>query len=65
MPIDSYTNPGQSWNADDQCKMIYGNSSSFCRVKRLLQIKILLNFSDVKIFNIFKNHFLDFKQSNV
>lgn len=24
--------PGQSWTADDQCKMIYGSEASYCRV---------------------------------
>lgn len=29
---DSLTSPGRLWSADDQCKLIYGNQASFCRV---------------------------------
>ncbi len=31
-PSDSNSYPGLYWNANDQCKMIYGNSASFCVV---------------------------------
>ena len=27
-----YHYPGQIWNADDQCKLVYGVNSTFCRV---------------------------------
>lgn len=33
--LNQYTSispPGQIWTPDDQCKMIYGNKSYFCRV---------------------------------
>ena len=29
---DSLTNPGRLWNADDQCKLIYGSEATFCKV---------------------------------
>ena len=28
--FENVTKPGQWWTADDQCKMIYGSSASFC-----------------------------------
>ena len=31
-PYDDYRNPGLFWNANDQCKMIYGPTASFCHV---------------------------------
>lgn len=30
--------PGQSLSADDQCKMIYGSSASFCHVSNLQEL---------------------------
>lgn len=36
------TNPGQIWTADDQCKMMYGASASFCTVNMFKTI--FLNF---------------------
>ncbi|RNA14579.1 flocculation FLO11-like, partial [Brachionus plicatilis] len=29
-PYDDYQNPGLFWTADDQCKMIYGPTATFC-----------------------------------
>ena len=31
-PYDLYENPGLFWTADDQCKMFYGPTASFCHV---------------------------------
>lgn len=29
---DSLVNPGRIWSADDQCKLVYGNNATFCKV---------------------------------
>ena len=31
-----YHYPGQIWTADDQCKLVYGQNSTFCRVGAIL-----------------------------
>ncbi len=34
LKIDNKLLPGQAFTADDQCKMIFGSTASFCHVKK-------------------------------
>jgi hypothetical protein len=36
--VTTFEYPGQVWSADSQCKMIYGNNASFCRVNKLFKL---------------------------
>jgi hypothetical protein len=47
-----YHYPGQIWTADDQCKLVYGQNSTFCRVSIVFFFfNFILFYFNLLIFN--------------
>ena len=57
---DSLVNPGRIWSADDQCKLVYGNNATFCKVSNIPnETENLINFLCI-YFIICKSENLNF-----